>query len=84
MNLEERIAAIEVRNQEVEANKRWETSLVRRFSIALITYVAAYFWMRQIGVGDPGLNALIPTGGFLLSTLALPFVRKLWEFFAKN
>ena len=38
MSLEERVAKIEARNAKVEADKAWETSWVRRFSIALLTY----------------------------------------------
>ena len=32
-----------------------------------------------IGVDKPFLNAIVPTVGFLLSTISLPFVRKIWE-----
>ena len=59
-------------------DKAWEGSKTRRGIIALITYVVASFFMMRIGVSDPFLNALVPTGGYLLSTLSLSVVKKWW------
>jgi len=66
------------RNHRVELDKAWETSYTRRGIIAVITYGVASFFMMRIGVGDPFLNALVPTGGYLLSTLSLSVVKKWW------
>lgn len=77
--LELRITRIEKRNRRVELGKSWETSFTRKFSIALFTYLAIAIYMYAIGMNNPWLNAIIPTVGFLLSTLTLPFVRKFWE-----
>lgn len=66
------------RNSRVELDKAWETSKTRRAVIAIITYAVAYFFMWRIGFGEAYLNALIPTGGYLLSTLSLPFIKKYW------
>jgi hypothetical protein len=66
------------RNSRVELDKAWETSYTRRGIIALITYGVASFFMMRIGVGDPLLNALVPTGGYLLSTLSLSVVKTWW------
>ncbi len=66
------------RNSRVEANKAWETSKTRRAVIAGITYIAATFFMWRIGVTDPYINALVPTGGYLLSTLSLSFIKRHW------
>ncbi len=38
-NLESRLSAIESRNARVENDKAWETSLTRKISILLMTYV---------------------------------------------
>lgn len=76
MNAE--LKAIELRNQRVEADKAWETSWARRLFIALITYCIAAFYMRYAGLGNPYLGAFVPTGGYLLSTLSLPFVKTYW------
>lgn len=66
------------RNRRVEADKAWETSKTRRGVIAGITYLIATFFMWRIGVSEPFLNALVPTGGYLLSTLSLTFIKKWW------
>lgn len=66
------------RNNRVELDKAWETSKTRRAIIAVITYTVACFFMWRIGIGEPYFNALIPTGGYLLSTLSLQFIKKYW------
>ncbi len=66
------------RNSRVELDKAWETSKTRRVVIATITYIIASFFMWRIGVEEPYLNALIPTGGYLLSTLSLPLIKNWW------
>lgn len=76
--IEERLEKIEQRNTKVEADKAWETSWTRRFFIALFTYLVISLYMSAIGVNQPLLNAIIPTIGFLLSTLTLSFVKKIW------
>lgn len=66
------------RNSKVEADKAWETSKTRRTLIAGITYIIALIFMWRIGVTEPYINALVPTGGYLLSTLSLSFVKRYW------
>ncbi len=77
--LEKRIEKIEARNRSVELNKAWETSLTRKFFIAIFTYLAIAFYLAYIVHIDPWINAIVPTTGFLLSTLTLPFFKKIWE-----
>lgn len=77
--LEKRIEKIESRNKKVELNKAWETSLTRRILVALFTYLAIALYLKFILGIDPWINAIIPTVGFLLSTLTLPFFKKFWE-----
>ena len=38
-DLEKRVSAIESRNQRVERDKQWETSLFRKITIAILTYL---------------------------------------------
>lgn len=78
MDLEKRITAIEKRNRSVELDKAWEASGTRRALLILFTYVSIGLYMSAIGVVDPWLNAVIPSLGFLLSTLTLPFFKRLW------
>jgi len=77
-NLEERIKKIEDRNLKVEADKAWETSWARRGLLMIFTYLAIGIYMRAIAIGQPWLNAVVPTFGFMLSTLTIPFFKKIW------
>lgn len=77
-DVEKRVAEIEKRNARVEMDKAWETSWTRRGLLILFTYLSVGFYMQAIGIASPWLNAIIPSLGFLLSTLTLPFFKKLW------
>lgn len=77
-NLESTVRAIEERNARVEADKAWETSYVRRGCIGAITYATAALFLWSIGDSNPLLHGLIPTGGYLLSTVSLPPIRTWW------
>lgn len=66
------------RNARVEADKAWETSWTRRLTIAAITYVLASALLVWIRAPQPFLAALVPTAGYLLSTLTLPFAKSWW------
>ena len=79
--LEQRIAKIEARNSAVELNKAWETSWTRKVLIAVFTYLAIALYFQFVVRIEPWLNAIVPTVGFLLSTLTMPFFRKIWERF---
>jgi hypothetical protein len=77
--LEERVKGIEARNKRVETDKAWETSWTRRFLLILFTYLAIGFYLDAIRVPNSWLNAIVPAVAFFLSTLTLPFFRRLWE-----
>jgi hypothetical protein len=76
--LEKEIDIIKERNLKVEADKAWETSYFRVFSISLITYIVASRVLYFIGSENYLLDALIPTAGYFLSTQSLPFIKKWW------
>jgi hypothetical protein len=77
--IETRLKAIEQRNTEVALNKKWETSLTRKLSIAAITYMcAALTFLFILPQSQWFIAALVPTCGFLLSTLGLPPLKKWW------
>lgn len=79
MDVTKEVQQIKERNKRVELDKKWETSITRRVSIAIFTYIVAATWLIFIANQKPFLNALVPTGGYLLSTLSLPFIQKLWK-----
>lgn len=78
-SLEERISRIENRNKAVEKEKAWETSYTRRVLIALFTYLSIALYLKYVVRIEPWLNAIVPTVGFLLSTLSFPYIKKFWE-----
>lgn len=73
--LEQRVASIETRNRKVELDKAWETSLARKFFVAVLTYLAIGIFMYAIDVINPWINAVIPSIAFLLSTLTMPLLK---------
>lgn len=77
--LDTRVKVIEERNKKVEVDKAWETSIFRKVVVAIFTYLAIGIYMWAIGIDKSWLNAIIPSTGFLLSTLTLPFFKSLWE-----
>lgn len=76
--LEERIKKIEARNKGVELNKAWETSFTRQILIIIFTYIAIALYLKFIVGINPWINAIVPSVGFLLSTLTLPWFKKQW------
>jgi hypothetical protein len=77
-NLEQRIEKIEARNIRVEVDKAWETSITRKVFIAVCTYIVVGLFLSIINVQHPWLSAVVPTVGFLLSTLTMPVIKNIW------
>lgn len=77
-DIERRIEAIERRNSKVEADKDWEGSWFRKILVALFTYLSIALYFQYILQADPWLNAIVPTVGFLLSTLTFSYFKALW------
>jgi hypothetical protein len=73
-----RLGAIEERNLRVTYDKAWETSWVRRGLIAGITYACAFILLNILGHDEAWKHAFVPVMGYLLSTLSLPAVKKIW------
>ena len=76
--LETELSAIQARNLRVEQDKTWELSAARRLTIASITYLVAAVLLRLIGSESYLFNALVPTAGYVLSTLTLPWAKARW------
>ncbi len=72
------IEKIQARNRRVEGDKAWETSHFRKIVIALITYFAAALLFKSIGSEKPILDALIPSGAYILSVQTLPLLKRWW------
>jgi len=77
---EEKIKKIEERNKRVELDKKWETSWTRKLCIMVLTYFVVIIYSYLIRNFDYiFLSSLVPVIGFLLSTLSLKLIRKIWE-----
>ena len=76
--LEEKIRKIEERNKKVESDKSWELSYFRRSLLVLFTYLAIGFYLQAVKIPQPWLNAIVPSVAFMLSSLTLPFFKKIW------
>lgn len=74
----ERIERIEERNSRVEVEKAWEVSWTRFWSNTAATYLTMNLLLFSIGAPYPPVQALVPTVGYGLSTLSIPYVRRWW------
>ena len=84
--LESEINKINERNKRVEADKAWETSFFRKFIIALLTYAVIVIFFFAAGLPKPFINPIVPTAGFILSTLSISFIKNIWvkRYFKKH
>lgn len=78
-SVEQRLDVIESRNKRVDGNKNWETSWVRRISIFILTYLTVVVYHVIIDADRIFIISLVPSIGFLLSTLSLQFIRNYVE-----
>ncbi len=80
MNLEEEIKSIKTRNKRVELDKAWETSWTRKLTIMLLTYIVVLLYSYLVSnYNNIFFSSLVPVIGFLLSTLSLKLIRRVWE-----
>lgn len=76
--LKSEIDKINARNKRVEADKAWETSWSRKLLILVLTYMVIVIFFFVSNLGNPFVNAIVPTIGFFLSTLTVPFFKNWW------
>ena len=72
------ILEIKGRNKRVEIEKAWETSWFRKVVVAVLTYIVIVLFFLVAGLQKPFLNALVPTLGFILSTISVSYFKKVW------
>ena len=78
--IENEILKIKERNKRVELDKEWETSLIRKLCICVLTYIVVVIYSIIINkTSSIWLSSLVPVIGFTLSTLSLKLVRNIWE-----
>lgn len=76
--LQQQIEHIKQRNARVEADKAWETSSTRKIVIAILTYLVIVIFFSVAQLPKPFINAIVPTLGFILSTLTVSALKKIW------
>lgn len=80
MDVNKEIKEIKQRNKRVELDKKWETSWTRKILICIITYLIVVIYSYLINeYKNIYLSSLVPVLGFIISTLSLKFIRKIWE-----
>ena len=72
------IEKLKARNMRVEAEKAWETSIARKILVAVLTYIVITLFFLVADFQKPFINAIVPTLGFLLSTLSVSVYKKFW------
>jgi hypothetical protein len=72
------IQQIKERNARVELDKAWETSWARKIIIAVLTYFVMVIFFYFASLPKPFINSIVPSLAFILSTLSLPFFKKIW------
>ncbi|EKD66671.1 MAG: hypothetical protein ACD_49C00023G0014 [uncultured bacterium (gcode 4)] len=83
--MEQKIQEIIERNKRVEIDKAWETSFFRKICVAILTYFVILIIFIILDIQKPFINAIIPTTWFILSTLSLWFLKKVWlKYFYKT
>jgi hypothetical protein len=76
--IEEELRSIQARNKRVELEKAWEVSATRKVAVLILTYVIASIVLYLIDVQEFWLAAIIPTVGYLLSTLSVSWLKSRW------
>ena len=77
--IKKELEQIKERNKKVEMDKKWETSILRKIAICVLTYIVVIIYSIFINrSGSVFLNSLVPVIGFFLSTLSMDLIRKIW------
>lgn len=72
------IKKIKERNKRVELDKAWETSWTRKIILTILTYLVIVIFFYFAELPKPFVNSIVPALAFVVSTLSLPFFKKIW------
>ena len=76
--IEKSVDSIVQRNRRVELDKKWETSVTRFLCVTAVTYITMNLILWSIGGHFPPVHAIVPTCGYMLSTLSFRIIKELW------
>merc|ERR1711924_135801 len=77
-DLRQDVTKLRHRNRMKDIDKEWDSSILKTIIIMACTYMLLGLYMAAIEVPQPWLSAIVPTVGYMLSTLALPSVKPIW------
>lgn len=72
------IQEIKERNARVEKDKAWETSFYRIILISILTYIVVLLFFIFAQLPKPFFSAIVPTVGFVLSTMSISVFKNSW------
>jgi len=78
MNFTKEITKIKQRNERVEEDKAWELSWTRKIIVAILTYIVILIFFLIADLPNPFVNSLVAAVAFVLSTLSISLLKKLW------
>ncbi len=76
--IEDQLAKLEFKCKSNDLNYAWNNSWFRRIMTAVLTYLVVLLFFVVGQLPRPLINALIPTVGFILSTLTIGYFKKIW------
>lgn len=76
--LNQQLKEVQNRNKRVEIDKAWETSLTRRLIIVLLTYFVMVLFFFFARLPKPFINAIVPAVAFVISTMTIDAVKRIW------
>ena len=69
---------IKITNKRVENDKAWETSMLRKTIIIILTYIFVLMSLTIADTTKPYFGAVVPCVGFYLSTQTLKIIKNKW------
>ena len=83
LGLEARVAALERRSREKDADKYWETSWARFLLVCALTYASLALYMWAAGIDPVWVNAVVPAAAYAISATSFEPLRRVWSGFTQ-
>jgi len=76
--LEEQVQKLILLEKYIALQKKWDQSRIRITLNASGVYLVTVIFMHVLAIENPAVSALIPVFGYVITTISLPLVKKLW------
>ncbi len=77
-NIEEMTQKLVLIDKYYQLQTAWEKSAMRTILIAITTYILSAIFLYILNFQYFYINAVLPTVGFMLTTLSIPFIKRIW------